>query len=145
MFRSCRVAAQHWMVNWYKYSMMSDSSHPACVQHGKPRMVVAVGTNQYCQWAARCQGLDSDQCVPLALAWDLVRAGIGRQSTPGSKSHRPRAPEELMWIGLSLFLHRAGPLFYCTSFGLIDPLNTTSDVFVQFACLNLSGWREQES
>lgn len=40
MFISCRVAAQHWMVNWYKYSMMSDSSHPACVQHGKPRMAL---------------------------------------------------------------------------------------------------------
>lgn len=84
------------MVNWYKCSMMSDASHPACVQHDKPRMAVALGTNQYCQSAALCQGLASDQCVLLALAWDLVRAGIGRQSTPGSKSHRLRTPEELM-------------------------------------------------
>lgn len=97
MFRSCCSTR---MVNRYRYGTMSDASHPACVQHGKPRMAVALGTNQYCQSAALCQGLDSDQCVLLALAWDLVRADIGRQSTPGSKSRRLRGPRraDVNWL-----------------------------------------------
>lgn len=96
------------MVNWYKYSVVSVFSHPACVQHDKPRMAVTVetvGTNQYCQSAALCQGLDSAQCVLLALAWDLVRAGIGWQRTPGSKSHRTPGPRRTAanWLELSFY------------------------------------------